>query len=69
MNHYYVNDNAQADSGQHEVHKDSCSYLPIIRSKTYLGIYVYSSEALKKAKTIYVTADGCAYCCPEINHG
>jgi hypothetical protein len=51
-NHYYVNDNAQS-TGEHEVHKENCTYLQMTSSKTYLGYYYNCIDAIKKAKEHY----------------
>lgn len=69
MASYYVNDTEQASSGDHEVHVSTCSWFPLINSKTYLGEYSSCSDAVKKAKTIYPSSDGCAYCCPACHKG
>jgi hypothetical protein len=37
--------------------------------KTFLGEFYSDEDALKEAKKLYSDADGCAHCCPEINHG
>ena len=58
---YYVNDTAQASSGDHEVHVSICSWVPLINSKTNLGDYSSCTGAVAKAKTIYSSSDGCAY--------
>ena len=63
MAKYYVNDNAQ-DNGDHEVHKNGCVWLPKIVSKTYLGEFSNCHDAVKAAKKIYPTSDGCATCSP-----
>ena len=34
----------------------------------YLGEFDSSEDALQAAKRTYPDADGCAFCCPEINH-
>ena len=60
---YYVNDNTQTN-GDHEVHREDCWYLPLIVSKTYLGLYSGCSGAVQKAQTIYTQANGCAFCSP-----
>ena len=62
--HYYVNDNAQWNSGDHEVHKDGCSYLAQARSKTYLGLFSTCGEAVTAAKRIYPDSNGCRWCVP-----
>ena len=64
---YYVNENAQVN-GDHEVHRADCSWLPTAENRLYLGEFASSYEALMAAKRIYNSADGCAYCCPEIHH-
>lgn len=64
MYYYYVNDNAQSN-GDHEVHRDTCSYLVLIASKTPLGYFVNAIGAVAKAKTYYQQSNGCAYCSPE----
>ena len=61
---YYVNDHAQIN-GDHEVHKQSCTWLALAKSKTFLGYYNNCRDAVAKAKTIYAKADGCVDCCPE----
>lgn len=66
---YYVNDNAQPLSGDHEVHVSTCSWFPLIASKTYLGDYSSCSGAVAKAKTIYRSSDGCAFCCAACHKG
>ncbi len=64
MAKYYVNDNAQSN-GDHEVHKEGCSYLAEIVSKTYLGDFSSCHDAVRKAKEIYRQSNGCYYCCYE----
>ncbi len=61
---YYVNDHAQ-DNGDHEVHEDGCYWLSLARSTTYLGYYSSCHGAVRAAKQIYSTADGCAKCCAD----
>jgi len=65
---YIVNRNAQ-DSGQHEVHNEHCSHLPDLDHQIPLGSHDTCGPAVKKAKDLFPTADGCAYCCPECNTG
>jgi len=68
MKKYYVNDHAQ-DSGDHEVHVETCSFLHLIERKTYLGQFYSCHGAVEAAKKIYPTADGCAFCSPDCNNG
>lgn len=62
MDKYYVNDKAQS-SGEHEVHKSGCSYMP--SNKTDLGYHKDCHSAVKEAKKTYSNVDGCYYCCNE----
>ena len=62
MDKYYVNNKAQV-TGEHEVHKSTCSYLP--SDKKYLGEHLNCHSAVREAKLTYPNSDGCAYCCPE----
>ncbi len=67
---FYVNKRRQDGSGfNHEVHRNGCRYMPASYDAEYLGDFYSSEDALRKAKETYPDADGCAYCCPEINHG
>ena len=61
---YYVNRNTD---GQviHEVHRESCDYLPQLANREFLGYHNNSHDAVAKAKQKYPTADGCWFCCPE----
>ena len=64
---YYVNRHQQVGSGfNHEVHKLGCYWMP--SDAKYLGEFDSSEDALQAAKRTYPDADGCAHCCPEINH-
>lgn len=58
---YYVNENAQSN-GDHEVHDESCVYLPILQSRKYLGEFQSCIEAVIVARRSYPTADGCKTC-------
>jgi hypothetical protein len=62
MARYYVNDKPQAN-GDHEVHRDTCSYLP--SDRTYLGDFSRCQEAVAAAKLRYRSADGCYWCSPD----
>lgn len=55
-NHYYVNTNAQSN-GDHEVHREDCSFLPAPGSRLYLGLFEECFSAVAKARpTPSVTA-------------
>lgn len=62
MAKYYVNNNAQPN-GDHEVHREGCSYFPT--DVRYLGEFSSCAPAVEKAKTIYRSADGCYHCCRD----
>jgi hypothetical protein len=64
MKKYYVNAKAQ-NNGDHEVHNESCIYLPSAANRTYLGEFSTCAPAVKKAKETYRTADGCKTCSPD----
>ena len=51
MPKYYVNKNAQ-DNGDHEVHKEGCSYMPSEENKKYLGEFTNCHDAVEAAKEI-----------------
>ncbi|MGR3972284.1 hypothetical protein FW758_21495 [Shewanella sp. 1180_01] len=61
MAFYYVNNKAQ-DNGDHEVHKSTCTYLPIEDNRLYFGIYDNCTSAVKEAKKHYTQSNGCYYC-------
>ena len=62
MSKYYVNKNAQSN-GDHEVHKEGCQWMPSPENRTYLGVFLNCSDALREAKKKYLLSDGCAHCC------
>ncbi|WP_299221864.1 hypothetical protein [uncultured Aquimarina sp.] len=64
MAKYYVNKNAQSN-GDHEVHKEGCSWLPKAENRTYLGDYTGCKPAVRKAKEYYDQVNGCYYCSNE----
>ncbi len=66
---YYINKRRQTGSGNNnEIHRDGCPWMPASYNAEYLGEFDSSEDALRKAKETYPYADGCAFCCPEINH-
>lgn len=64
MARYYVNKNAQAN-GDHEVHKQGCSYMPMEHNRKYLGEFATCQGAVKEAKKHYSQVNGCYYCSRE----
>ena len=61
MASYYVNKNAQAN-GDHEVHKDGCSFMPEPSNRTYLGEFSNCQPAVQEASKHYNQVNGCYYC-------
>ncbi len=64
MKKYYVNQQAQIN-GDHEVHDQSCRYLPSTLNRTYLGEFQSCNSAVSAAKKYYTKADGCKICSPS----
>ncbi|HEY4641706.1 MAG TPA: hypothetical protein VII75_10205 [Thermoanaerobaculia bacterium] len=61
MHYYYVNKNAQSN-GDHEVHRDGCSYMPEVANQQYLGYFSNCWDAVREAKKTYPQSNGCYYC-------
>lgn len=68
MARYYVNKKAQT-TGDHEVHKTGCHWMPKVENRQYLGEYSSCEPAVAKARITFPTADGCYYCSNECNSG
>lgn len=64
MSNYYVNQNAQA-TGEHEVHKDTCAFLPKQENRILLGAFISCHDALERARMYFSKVDGCHYCTPQ----
>lgn len=64
MDAYYVNNEPQLN-GDHEVHKEGCYWLSKIISKRDLGNHSSCHSAIRSAKYIYATANGCITCSGE----
>ena len=58
---YYVNKNTQ-NSGDHEVHEQTCSFLPGESSRTYLGDFSSCQPAVAEARNHYRQVNGCFFC-------
>lgn len=61
---FYVNKKAQP-TGEHEVHRETCAWLPDTENRQYLGDFLTSQQAVKEAQKYYDEVDGCKHCCPE----
>jgi hypothetical protein len=64
---YYVNRNS--NDGDHEVHRETCRYLPAERNRIYLGEFSDCHDALEAARRHYRTADGCYHCARACDTG
>ena len=61
MDHYFVCDKPQAN-GDHEVHKEDCTFCPGISNRTYLGFYENCKDAIVEALKKYSLVNGCSKC-------
>ena len=61
---FYVNKNEQW-TGEHEVHRADCAWLPNAANRIYLGEFYTSQAAVQEARKYYNCVDGCEHCCPE----
>lgn len=68
MARYYVNTNAQPN-GDHEVHKDGCTWMPHADNRIYLGDFDTCREAVRAARQHFTKVNGCYYCSRECNTG
>lgn len=68
MPNYYVNDNAQAN-GDHEVHKEGCSWMPKLENRTYLGNFSNCRDAVREARKHYTQVNGGKHCSPACHTG
>ena len=55
---FYVNKYAQP-TGEHEVHRSNCAWLPDAENRIYLGDFATSQAAVKEARKYYSCVDGC----------
>lgn len=61
MARYFVNKKPQA-GGEHEIHREGCTYMPEENNKMFLGSFSNCYEAVEEAKKFYISVDGCFYC-------
>lgn len=64
MYSYYVNKNEQ-QNGDHEVHREGCSWLPASQNRIYLGEFSNCKSAVEAAKKHYSQVNGCIHCSTE----
>lgn len=66
---YYVNKNSQSN-GDHEVHKEGCSYMPELANRQYLGDFSNCRDAVRESKQRHYTqSNGCYWCSKECHTG
>ncbi|MCY1553165.1 hypothetical protein D9M68_896200 [compost metagenome] len=58
---YYVNRVAQSN-GDHEVHTETCAWLPSIEHRLYLGTFYACGSAVIEAQKYFYQSNGCYYC-------
>lgn len=63
MAKYYVNNTPQS-TGEHEIHKTGCQWMPSSGNRTELGDFASCVPAVAAARKVYANVDGCATCCP-----
>lgn len=61
MPRYYVRTVPQ-NNGDHEVHEYSCTHLPAIENRLYLGEFATCKSAVTEAKKTYPQSNGCYWC-------
>jgi hypothetical protein len=61
MASYYVNKNEQSN-GDHEVHREGCSWMPAAQNRLYLGEFQTCHGAVREARKYYGQVNGCYYC-------
>ena len=61
MPRYHVNKRAQ-NTGEHEVHLDTCRHAPEVANQHDLGEHLTCSSAVEAAKRHYTDVDGCFHC-------
>jgi len=71
MTDFYYFHNTVDDKGNHEVHTKSCSYLPALSNRTFIGYEHSCSDAIKRAKQEhpYKSFDGCFFCSNSCHTG
>jgi len=66
MPHFYLSKDLNQNF-EHEVHKESCLFLPNKTENIALGKFKSPKEAFKSGKKIIDKINGCYWCCKEIH--
>jgi hypothetical protein len=61
MDRYCVN-TQQQQTGEHEVHKVTCTWAPALYNQRDLGYHYTCTSAVAEAKKYYYSVDGCYFC-------
>jgi hypothetical protein len=61
---YYVN-KVRHMNGDHEVHEETCNFMPNTDNRKYLGDFSSCRSAVIEARKTYITANGCKTCSPS----
>ncbi|PAA21317.1 hypothetical protein CJU77_13985 [Pseudomonas fragi] len=61
MTQYFVNSNAQSN-GDHEVHTNTCIFLPTLHNRLDLGHHTTCVSAVRQARNTYPQSNGCQTC-------
>ncbi|MDX1489994.1 MAG: hypothetical protein R3332_01800 [Pseudohongiellaceae bacterium] len=61
----YCADRNKSSKGSHEVHVDSCSYLPQAKDRLELGSHANCQSAVTAARRVYAQSVGCPVCSPD----
>ena len=62
MAKYFLNEHHQK-TGEHEIHKEGCSWLEKTKKIRDLGEHINCQSAVQYAKNLgYKNVDGCEYC-------
>lgn len=65
---YYVNKNAQPN-GDHEVHTETCRFVPATQNRLDLGIHTGCQSAVAAARRHYSRVNGCVHCANACHTG
>ncbi len=70
LKHYYFNKNTD-NRGNHEVHVESCEFMPAVLNREYIGYEDNCKNAITRAtsKTGKYNFDGCYFCCKPCHKG
>ena len=69
-NYYVINKNWTLNPGfHHEVHTRQHAIQLGVANAIDLGWCLTEQEAVRKGKSYYADADGCAICCPNVHKG